>query len=150
MTNARTDESPERGGARAQPGGASIRWRVGSGAARSVFGGVGGEVFIEFRLIETGRGSWRGEVLLDAGAEEPSRLREFAPRVRWTRDTGRGLVHIDAEGFVHATIDVSNGAPSLVYARTGLLGELGLPGGRYELAGVEIGRDGITSSARRA
>lgn len=140
MTRARTNESPERNQARARPIGASIRWRVGSGAARSAFGrGGGGSVHVELRLVEAD-GSWRGEVLLDAGGGEPSRLREFLPEVRWTQDAGRGFVHVDAEGFVHATIDVSNGAPSLVYVRTGLLGELGLPGGRYEAAGVEIRR----------
>lgn len=123
-----------------------VRWRVGPAAARSVFGDPGrGPVEIEFRLSRDaggggangdGRGSWTGEVVL--GSDDSSRSIREPASIRVGVVAENGLVHIDADGFVHATIDVTGEAAALVYSRTPLLAELGLPGGRYEPAGVVL------------
>ncbi len=45
------------------------------------------------------------------------------------------LLHLDSRpaGLLHATVRIRAGAPEVLYARTSLLGALGLRGGRYEL-----------------
>ncbi|USN99707.1 MAG: hypothetical protein H6810_03345 [Phycisphaeraceae bacterium] len=128
MTHARADDKAGR--AWSPPAAASIRWRVGAAAARAAFGVDGGPFRVELLLGRRDDGSWRGVVSLDAGGDRRV-LREATPVVRWARDGARGLVHLDAPGFLHATFDAADGSV-LVYARTPLIGALGLGGGRYE------------------
>lgn len=134
--NAR-DRVPSRGADRARA--VAVRWRIGDAAARAAFGVAPGGATVEIRVSE-GPGGWRGVVAVvgpgrdAAGAERV--VRETAPAVAW--QAGSGLIHVDAESLVHATIDVGNGTPRLLYARTPVLGELGLPGGRYEPEGVHL------------
>jgi hypothetical protein len=117
---------------------AVVRWRVGDRAARAAFSSNGSAAVLEFRVRETHAGAWRGEVVLDSGEGTARVLRDASPSVHWNHDAERGLVHVDAAGFLHATIDVGNGSPALIYARSALLKELGLRGGRYEPVGAEL------------
>lgn len=137
MTRADTQNLNSAGRPWSPPRSAAVRWRVGSAAARTAFETPSDLVSIEFRVCET-EDAWRGEVRLNAGDASTLLLREAAVEVRWTHDAERGLVHLDAASFLHATIDVSEGGTGLVYASTRVLGELGLGGGRYETAGVEL------------
>ena len=50
-----------------------------------------------------------------------------------------GQAHIEAPGWLHATIESSGDGWRLVYARTPMLATLGIPGGRAELTGVDVG-----------
>jgi len=61
--------------------------------------------------------------------------------VVFRHDPAFGLLHLEARGVVAATLrehaPSNGGSPySLLYARTSVLAELGLPGGRYEATGV--------------
>jgi hypothetical protein len=48
-------------------------------------------------------------------------------------DPETGVMHVDIDGFIHATL---RGRCEVLYARTPLLARLGLPGGRYECEGL--------------
>jgi hypothetical protein len=48
-------------------------------------------------------------------------------------DPETGVLHIDIDGFLHATLREPD---AVLYARTPLLARLGLPGGRYEGEGL--------------
>ncbi|MBZ0171978.1 MAG: hypothetical protein K8E66_06325 [Phycisphaerales bacterium] len=139
MTRAGAQNVRDPGHAWTPPRQAAVRWRIGAAAARPLFRTTGRTIQIELRLRDTGD-EWRAEVWLDTGEEIRCVLRETGVTVRWTPDTGRGLVHIDADPFLHATIDVSGGTAALVYASTPVLGTLGLCGGRYEVEGAELKR----------
>lgn len=139
MTRAGAHDVPAAGRAGSSLRSASVRWRIGPRAARAAFSVTSESVFLVLRLHEQAGGAWHGEVLLDTGTSEPSVLRDARPAVRWLRDEERGLMHMDAGSFLHATIDVSGEGQVLLYARTDMLGEFDLGGGRYEPAGAEIG-----------
>lgn len=108
---------------------AAIRWKIGPAAARSSFGVEADALEMLLREDDTGR--WSGLVLVRHNAASTT-LAERTIDVAWHPDPDLGLLHIDAPGFVCATIDTGNGVPVLLYARSGLLNELGLEGGRYE------------------
>jgi hypothetical protein len=66
--------------------------------------------------------------VLRVGARERS-LEWPAGRCACAADRASGLVHVDIEGWLNATV---RGEGEVLYARTPLLARLGLPGGRYE------------------
>jgi hypothetical protein len=111
---------------------AVVRWRVGAEAARRVFETRSRSVHLAVRVREVEGGAWQGEALLETAESGTRTLREGAPQVRWIRDEARGLVHIEAPSLLSATIAVEGDSSTLLYARTDLLGEFGLAGGRYE------------------
>lgn len=117
---------------------ASIRWKIGTTAGRRAFGVESDRIALELRVRESADGAWAGAVRVVGGDGDSKDLCERAVTVRWQADEELGLLHIDADGFVRATIDTSNGTPRLLYARSGVLGELGLGGGRYEPEGTEL------------
>lgn len=116
---------------------AAIRWKIGAVAGKRAFGVVADRIALEMRIDETAGGHWSGVVRVAGDDGEPTTLSEREIEVRWQADPELQLLHIDADGFVRATIDTSNGVPRLLYARSGVLGELGLDGGRYEPESTE-------------
>lgn len=123
--------------AQAPPRSAVVRWRIGPEAARDAFQ-TEGAVLLAIRVREQAGGGWRGEAVLEAGGGEPRPLLNGAPQVRWASDPDRGLMHIDAPGFFSATLDLTGEHPALLYARTAMLGALGVRGGRYEPADARL------------
>lgn len=117
---------------------ASIRWKIGSTAGRRAFGVESDQIALELRVTESGDGVWSGAVRVVGNGSDAKQLGERPVAVRWQPDAELGLLHIDADGFVRATIDTSNGTPRLLYARSVVLGELGLGGGRYEPEGTDL------------
>ena len=68
--------------------------------------------------------------------------------VRWTRDERLKLDHFDAPGrsetdlpALNVSVDLTGAAPALIFARTGAMAALGLPGGRYEPNGATFVND---------
>jgi hypothetical protein len=124
------------------PRSAAIRWKVGSAAGRRAFGVESDRIALELSVRESADGEWAGLVrVVGEGKGEGAVTKNLGERpvtVRWQPDPELGLLHIDAEGFVRATIDTTNGTPRLLYARSGVLGELGLGGGRYEPEGTDL------------
>jgi hypothetical protein len=131
------DRSPGRDAGEPGARSAAIRWKVGAAAGRRAFGVESDRIELEMLVHESESGAWSGTVRV-IGGPEPRTVRERPVEVRWQPDDELGLLHIDADGFVRATIDTSNGTPRLLYARSGVLGELGLAGGRYEPGGTEL------------
>lgn len=67
--------------------------------------------------------------------------------VRWTHDERLSIHHFDAPPAgpdsddvpaLNASVDLSQQPPAILFARTGALRAMGLPGGRYEPAGGAI------------
>ena len=155
MTPAHTNgHSPASAPGRDAPGrggrSAAIRWKVGAAAGRRAFGVDSDAIALELRVGETGDGAWSGAVRVTGEGTDLRQLEERPVAVRWQADDELDLLHIDADGFVRATIDTSNGTPRLLYARSVVLGELGLDGGRYEPAGTELGPEAHGGPGRDA
>ncbi|MFN9993103.1 MAG: hypothetical protein ACK54H_07140 [Phycisphaerales bacterium] len=61
----------------------------------------------------------------------------------WMRDE-HGLMHVrifeprSDTPLADLTVDTESGSPKVLYARTTILHSLGIPGGRYELCGIEL------------
>lgn len=138
MTRAHTGDQPRRAEDDRPTGrSAAIRWSVGAAAGKRAFGVEAETIALELVVSESGDG-WAGAVRVLNGGDLATTISERTLEVRWQADPDLQLLHIDAEGFVLATIDTSNGVPRLLYARSGLLGELGLGGGRYEPLSTEL------------
>ncbi len=60
-------------------------------------------------------------------------------RAEWQHDAASSLWHIESADL-RATLDLSGDAPRVLYAATPRLAEMGLKGGRYEVAGVSVER----------
>lgn len=57
----------------------------------------------------------------------------------WTSDPATGLEHVDIAGVLSASYRQGNGSPpQVLYARTRLIEQLRVAGGRYELAGIRV------------
>ena len=121
---------------------AAIRWKIGAVAGRRAFGVPARQ--LEMLVRESG-GVWSGLVRV-IGEPDAKTISERPIEVEWRPDPELGLLHIDAPGFVRATIDTTNGTPRLLYARSALLNDLGLAGGRYEPEGTELGPEPDTES----
>ncbi len=117
---------------------ACVRWKVGTAAGSRVFDLAGERIALELALHEDAPGRWLGRVRVGSERDDPRTIDERSIEVRWQADEELCLLHIDAPGFLRATIDTGNGVPRLLYARSGVLGELGLEGGRYEPEGTDL------------
>lgn len=60
-------------------------------------------------------------------------------RADWQHDAASDLWHIESADL-RATLDFSGDSPRVLYASTPRLAEMGLGGGRYEVAGVSVER----------
>lgn len=125
------------GGAKTRPTRVSLRWRVGDVAAERVLGaGSGAHVGLE--LIESEPGRWRAESTVMTDGSDPRPIRSDRTEARCVLDRGRGLLHVDAGTTLRATFELLEDGAVVLYALTPLLAELGLRGGRYEIAGGEV------------
>ncbi len=126
----------------------SVRWCVEPSAARAALeggtpdGNGAGVSAIELSLRRDGcdaGGAWVGQVVVESGGERRRVRRRPGLSVRCVPDSVHGMMHIDADGFVSATVDVSAGVPgALLYVRSPVLADLGFAGGRYEPSGVTL------------
>ena len=126
----------------------AVRWSVEPATARRLLGAQAdasnGASAIELCLTRgadsNGDDTWTGDVVaVLSGERRRVRHRSGLP-VRFEVDASRSMMHIDAEGFVHATVEVSRGeAGALLYVRTPMLTDLGFSGGRYQPEGVTLG-----------
>lgn len=132
----RSDDSAVNPGVNRPTRSASIRWRIGKIAGKRAFGVESGDISLEIAVSESDDGDWSGTVRVLGDSSRT--LTERTVDVNWQADAELQLLHIDAAEFVCATIDTSNGLPRLLYAKSGLLGKLGLDGGRYEPEGTEL------------
>jgi hypothetical protein len=67
---------------------------------------------------------------------ERGRLRDgpqSTSEIQWIADERRGLLHLEAPGLLRATLRLIDDQVQVLYARTALLEELGVGGGRYDL-----------------
>lgn len=115
-----------------------LRWRVGAETARRVFGVECREAHLEIELTKDDGRLWRARALVEGDGAEARPVLSAETSAAWSSDAARRLLHLDASGVLHATFDMRNGTPRVLYARTGVLGEVGLPGGRYEIAGASF------------
>ncbi len=60
-------------------------------------------------------------------------------RAEWQHDAESDLWHIESQD-IRATIDFSGDTPRVLYASTPRLAQMGLQGGRYEVAGLTVER----------
>ena len=137
MTRGCTDNDAVRRAASAERS-ACVRWKVGTVAGRRAFDLAGEKIALELAIHEETPGRWSGRVRVASERDDPRTIDERPVEVRWQADDELSLLHIDAPGFLRATIDTGNGVPRLLYARSGVLGELGLEGGRYEPEGTDL------------
>jgi len=84
----------------------------------------------ELALELTIRADASGESVLRAGRTELARESHGTGELLVVEDAGRAMEHLDVPGVVSCTLR----AGEVVYARAPILGRLGLPGGRYEIA----------------
>jgi hypothetical protein len=118
-----------------------FRWSLSAPAAAAAGLVPGGtrEANLELLLDVTPRGgSWRAAAV-SAAIEHDGRLSPLeSPSGSGAAvlDAETGLLHIDIDGFIHATL---RGEEAVLYARSPLLARLGLAGGRYERDGLGAG-----------
>lgn len=72
---------------------------------------------------------------------------ESSPRCgTWIEDSIRGVWHLDIDTLLKLTVRSSGAGFEALYARTSLLANAGLAGGRYEFDGASIAGDGSPSA----
>ncbi len=130
-TRTRVGAPGDGGGARTRA--LTIRWPIAAAGLNGRIGaaaGGGEEVVLEWTFAP-GRGA--GAALFGpTGPGRPLRAVEHG-RVVWLHDGPGGLEHVDIAGLLSATFRVDeSGAVDVLYARTELLAELGVPGGRCD------------------
>ena len=87
--------------------------------------------------------TWTAEASLEPGpgadAREP---RVWSAELVATKDTDRSMLHLDSvePGLLRVTLRLGSGSGEVLYARTGLLAELAVPGGRAELLPLRFSR----------
>lgn len=123
--------------AKTRPTRVALRWRVGDIAAERVLGAGSGS-HVELELTEAEPGRWRAESTLKTDGSEPRPIRSDRTEARCVLDRGRGLLHVDAGATLRATFELLEDGALVLYALTPLLAELGLGGGRYQIAGGEV------------
>jgi hypothetical protein len=81
------------------------------------------------RLVATGTGAGNsaGSIVLAAAT-----IAESLRAARSSRDLSLGLDHLDVPGFAAITWRTAPGGPRLLYARSSLIKELGITGGRLD------------------
>lgn len=137
------------GSAGTRPARVSLRWRVGGVAAGRLIGlDRAMEAIVELELTEleqigAGSGLWRTDTFVVADGRAPRAMGTGRVEARCVLDRGLGLLHMDAGTTLRATFELRDAGPIVLYAKTPLLGELGLAGGRYEVAGGEVDFVGI-------
>lgn len=131
-----------------------LRWTLARAACRSVLGLQSGlqrsDLMLELALPLTFAGpSPTRACLIDPDTERTIWSRTTAARPTCEFQTNASpetfpLLHVELAGWLSATIRVDNpdfaasGAAKALYARTPLLNELGIAGGRYELASATL------------
>jgi hypothetical protein len=100
-----------------------------------------GEPVLELRVPwDSGSAQGSAEVsarLLDDGTVHALNLEAVRPGA-WVNDPAAGLAHLDLPGLVQVSVRMTDGVVSVLYARTEVLGRLGLAGGRYDFQGAAV------------
>jgi len=78
--------------------------------------------------------------LIDGAIEHELTLEAVRPG-SWAFDAAAGLHHLDLPGLVQVTARVDAGGIAVLYARTEVLGRLGLTGGRYDFGSAAVVSD---------
>jgi len=114
-----------------------IRWNAVDPATRRPF-------TLEWSIRRDGDALRADGAVIESGVRRA--LHDFTDLpVRWTHDERLRLDHFDAPGrldtdlpALNVSVDLTGAAPTLIFARTGALPALGLPGGRYEPNGASF------------
>src|SRR5690606_17357704 len=114
-------------------------WRVDAGALRQNghWEHAGDDVALTLSVVIQD-GNARAEATLSAGDRARGlRLPRELAAAACAVSEAEGLMHIDAPPLLIATVETGDRGQGgrVLYARTGLLAQLGLAGGRYEVAG---------------
>ena len=120
--------------------GVSVRWRV-LRRALDAFAPDGTAAMVELRVGVYGLGGRTRAWVSITDPQSGSSIEPLSPRETPSEVIPdiRGEVHIEAPGWLHATIAPDDaGRWRLVYARSPLLETLRIPGGRAEVIGVEV------------
>lgn len=104
----------------------ALAWTVSPDAAQRVLGQRDDRLIIEVLARRDGS----GETRLCAGSRVLDHRVHAVGAVVITRDTKRGLEHIDVEGVVSCT----RRGDEVLYARAPIFAQLGIGGGSYDLA----------------
>ncbi len=117
----------------------ALRWSISRAAARSC-GLVGREsgAAVCLEVLVSGPGG-AGDVsarVRDGDAVIP--IEGSRRKGVWIEDSIRGVWHLDIDGLLKLTIRLSPDRVEALYARTELLSQAGLAGGRYEFEGASI------------
>lgn len=134
---------PSDGAAPQAPDAFVLRWLLGR---RSLAGAgvlnsaTGRDALLEIEIVRSPTGWDASARLLADDLDAP---RELAPRrngasVRY--DANTDLWHVHADGLLMASLELDGEQGRLLFGRTPLLAGLGLPGGRYEPAGIAARR----------
>jgi hypothetical protein len=86
---------------------------------------------------------WAGRVegvraILVRGGDRDELALEGAPAGAWIEDEAGGLRHLDLSGVLRVTARPTDTGVEVLYARTEVLGRLGLAGGRYDFVGAAL------------
>lgn len=91
----------------------------------------------ELRWTLSASGPSEAELIGSTGRAHRLRLVEEQSSFRF--DEKRSMLHVDLPGHCSISIDVSGGRARLLYARTTVMEELGVPGGCAEIASFKTG-----------
>ena len=118
-----------------------LTWSISRAAARAC-GLVSDETGPAVRLLVSAGAPTSGiQVVLEArvlDGERATVLGAPARGGRWIQDTIRDVWHLDIEGFLKLTVRWIDDSIEAMYARTELLANAGLAGGRYEFEGATL------------
>lgn len=117
-----------------------VRWSV-ARRALGVHAPEGASRMVDLTIaLSVGAAGVQGVVTVtDPASGRPSVLRTLEAYGVEMIDDIRSEIHIEAPGLLHATVAPdATGQWRLLYARTPLLAELAIPGGRSEPAGVRV------------
>jgi len=120
----------------------AIHWRVDAASLRRAGhwkhrGGAGEDVALTLALVISD-GIARAEATLSAGDRARAlRLPRALASARCIVTEAEDLSHVDAPPILTATL-APGARPRVLYARSGVLEFLRLPGGRYEVAGGAV------------
>jgi hypothetical protein len=120
----------------------TIRWAIAADALperlRAGLPAAGDDALLELVIACAGGSPAASARLRIGGGEQAIDPGVGAGTAVWRREPQMGLEHIDLPGVVALTFRPSaDGAAELLYARTPLLSQLGIAGGRYEASSIE-------------